>query len=255
MKRDWEFDRWEDERKEEAWKDDGRKEEGSLWAVTEGTTLGELLAMLSLGERPRETPTPRRLREEAGEPVAAEARCAVYRNGFAVYDNGSGRTVLWLGDCLRFTHRFGPLRKKEKGGDGGLPEAGEIPEELLAAQPWAVAVTLAGDHQAEKRVMHRKGDRKGIRSEIREERWEGGPEASLRTGGDPEAEMIRREAWQEMMEDMTGRQREVFRLYFREGCSRAEIAEMLGIDASSVRDRLAGALRKARKIFAEETPF
>ena len=38
--------------------------------ITENTTLGELLKLLNLGEKPCETPTPKKLRENAGKPVA-----------------------------------------------------------------------------------------------------------------------------------------------------------------------------------------
>ena len=81
--------------------------------ITENTTLGELLKLLNPGEKPHEIPTPKKLRENAGKPIAfypvpestsvENVECTVYSNGFAVYDNGSGRTVIWLPDCTSFT--------------------------------------------------------------------------------------------------------------------------------------------------------
>ena len=38
--------------------------------ITENTTLGELLKILNLGEKPHEIPTPKKLRENAGKPIA-----------------------------------------------------------------------------------------------------------------------------------------------------------------------------------------
>ena len=78
--------------------------------ITAATTLGELIGMLNLGEKPNDTPTPKKLRETAGEPIAVSQDplgygegSKVYANGYAVYDNGSGRTVIWLPDCTSFT--------------------------------------------------------------------------------------------------------------------------------------------------------
>ena len=50
-----------------------------------------------------------------------------------------------------------------------------------------------------------------------------------------------------MLAAMTDKQREVFLLYYKEGYTQQQIADMLGVDQTSVRDRLDGALKK--KIF------
>ena len=91
-------------------------------AITTETTLGELLAILNLGEKPHDTPTPKMLRETAGDPVAVSPDplgygdgCKVYANGYAVYDNGSGRTVVWLPDCTSFTYYFVKPKESEIG--------------------------------------------------------------------------------------------------------------------------------------------
>jgi hypothetical protein len=51
----------------------------------DNTTLGELLTILKLGDKPHETPTPKNAPETAGAPIATEERCTVYANGYAVY--------------------------------------------------------------------------------------------------------------------------------------------------------------------------
>ena len=43
--------------------------------ITENTTLGEMLKLLNLGEKPHEIPTPRKLRDNAGKPVACYPVC------------------------------------------------------------------------------------------------------------------------------------------------------------------------------------
>ena len=135
--------------------------DASAFTVTDNTTLGELLAILNLGDKPHETPTPKMLRETAGAPIATEERCTVYANGYAVYDNGSGRTVVWLPSCTSFTYHFDALKESEKGGE--VKETAELPEGLLVSLPWPVAVSLIGDHRVEANMMNRMGSRTGTK--------------------------------------------------------------------------------------------
>ena len=135
--------------------------DASAFTVTDNTTLGELLTLLNLGDKPHETPTPKMLRETAGAPIATEERCTVYANGYAVYDNGSGRTVVWLPSCTSFTYHFDALKDSEKGGE--MKETTELPEGLLESLPWTVAVSLIGDHRVEANMMNRMGSRTGTK--------------------------------------------------------------------------------------------
>ena len=92
--------------------------------VTEETTLRELLEMIGAVGRREKTPTARALREKKHEdgtvelvrPLAetADGDCKVYANGYAVYSNNTGTTVLWLADCCSFTYQFDGLKDKEK---------------------------------------------------------------------------------------------------------------------------------------------
>ena len=72
--------------------------------VTEETTLNKLLEMIGQAEKAQKTPTAKNLRENAGAPIAETENgdCKVYRNGYAVYVNGTGTAVLWLADCSSF---------------------------------------------------------------------------------------------------------------------------------------------------------
>lgn len=106
--------------------------------ITAKTTLCELLVMLNLGDKPK-APTPKMLFETAGEPIAEMNGCTLFINGFAIYQNGTGRTVVWLPYCTSFTFYFNKLRDSEK---DTLKETTLLPNGFLETQPWVVAVTL-----------------------------------------------------------------------------------------------------------------
>ena len=72
--------------------------------ITENTTLGELINILGDIEKADKTPTSKALRETA-EPLADMQGCTLYANGYAVYDNCCGRTVMWIRSCVSFTLR------------------------------------------------------------------------------------------------------------------------------------------------------
>ena len=251
--------------------------------ITENTTLGELIKLLNLGTKPYETPTPKKLRENAGDPVAhyplpevkyfgsedssfvddntdPEEGCTVYSNGYAVYDNGSGRTVIWLPDCTSFTYVFTRPKSSE---DGKIPYKEQISDDMLESLSWFMAVMLIGDHRVENNLMNRKSSRKGakdydaddygdkcgeveeaVEEEYRDEFfWNEG-----RFGENPLDALIRKERDAAILAVMTDKQREVFLLYYKEGYTQQQIADMLGVDQTSVRDRLDGVLKKIKKI-------
>ena len=236
--------------------------------VTDNTTLGELLTILNLGDKPHETPTPKMLRETAGAPIATEERCMLYANGYAVYDNGSGRTVVWLPSCTSFTYHFDALKDSEKGGE--VKETTELPEGLLESLPWPVAVSLIGDHRVEANMMNRMGSRTGTKDYDSDDNGdkdgdkEDAMEKSLRSeyfwreghfGENPEDAYIRKETLQEMLDGMTDNQREVFVLYYKCGYTQPEIAAQLCITKQSVNERLRSALERAKRkrdFFLEE---
>lgn len=229
--------------------------------VTDKTTLGELLILLDLADKSGKAPTPRELFETAGDPIAETNDCTLFRNGFAIYKNMTGRTVVWLPYCVSFTYYFNKLRDSEK---DTLSETYELPEGFLEGQPWIIAVTLIGDHRIEANSMNRTGSRKdtvdlaskdnGDKDDEMEKvvadpfrrafNWYDG-----RMGENPQDAVERRETREEMLADMTEKQREVFVLYYRDCMTQDEIAEMLGIAKMSVNERLRYALAKAKKFF------
>ena len=226
--------------------------------ITDKTTLGELLAMLDLADKAGKMPTPRELFETAGAPIADMNGCTLFSNGFAIYQNVTGRTVVWLPYCKSFTYYFGKLRDSEK---DTLTETYELPEGFLETQPWVIAVTLIGDHRVEANSMNRTGSRKDTTDYDSADNGDkdGDAEQALadpyrrafnwydgRMDENPQDAVERRETREEMLADMTDKQREVFILYYRDCMTQDEIAEMLGIAKMSVNERLRYALAKAK---------
>ena len=225
------------------------------------STLADLLAYIGEVKKAEKTPTPKKLAESGSTIIAEEAGCLAYSCGYAVYDNGSGRTVMWLPDCVSFTYYFDEATDAEK---GIIPDKDTLPDGLLEMLPWVMAVTLIGEHRIETNSMNRTGSRSGTKDYDSDDNGDkdGDAEAALektyekayvwredRIGECPETIFIRKETRREMLESMTDKQREVFTLYYYDGLKQREIAERLGISRDSVNDRLDCALKKVKKLF------
>ena len=229
-------------------------------AITEQTTLGELLSILHLTDtsrKPYQTPTPKKLRETAGAPIAVGYGCEVYSNGWAVYSNNSGRTVVWLPSCESFTYRFGELKPYEM---EYLKQEDTLDEELLLSNSWILAVTLIGDHRIERNNMNRTGSRIGTRvySSVDENGDDindiediayimGGKRNDRSLGVNPLDVFAEKDYMDHLMSCLTEKQREVVVLYYRDGYTQQEIGHILGISRESVADRLESALKRIRK--------
>ena len=230
------------------------------FTITPRTKLGEVLEMLDLGEKPAKTPSVKALYEESA-PIAEMNGCALFRNGFVVYANRSGRTVIWLPHCTHFTYHFNKLRDAEK---DTLHETFTLPEGYLEKQRWVVAVILIGEHRIEANAMNRTSSRKdtvdlaskdrGDKDDRVEEvvadpyrrafNWYDG-----HIGENPLDAIIRRENREEMLAAMTDKQREVFIMYYRDAMTQRQIAKVLGISQKAVDYRLDSALMRAKNFF------
>lgn len=225
------------------------------------STLADLLAYIGEVKKAEKTPTPKKLAESGSTVIAEETGCLAYSCGYAVYDNGSGRTVMWLPDCVSFTYYFDEATDAEK---EIIPDKDTLPDGLLEMLPWVMAVTLIGEHRIEANSMNRTGSRSGTKDYDSDDNGDkdGDAEAALektyekayvwredRIGESPETIFIRKETRREMLESMTDKQREVFTLYYYDGLKQREIAERLGISRDSVNDRLECALKKVKKLF------
>lgn len=236
----------------------GRRNYTRNITVTEETTLRELLEMIGAVRRAEKTPTARALREKKREngtveqiqPLAetADGDCKVYANGYAVYSNNTGTTVMWLADCYSFTYQFDGLKDKEK---DYISQKITISEDVLGSQPWFIAVMLRGDHQVERNSMDRKGDRRGQNKNIsldyvtekEEEVAKWNPDYHFES---PERALIQKEIFREEFGKLTDRQREVFLLYHQCGYTQQEIAEMLKLNRLTAREYLKVAEAKIR---------
>lgn len=210
-------------------------------------TLNELLEVIGEVVKEEKMPTPKKLCENAGEPVVQTkcGDCKVYANGYAVYCNSVGRAVLWLADCFSFTYHFARLEGKEY-----MPDTDTLDGDFLGSLPWFIGVMIRGDHQVERNSMNRQFDRRGSKKEL----WDG--DGAEETGEmhrnfgycyeSPESACIRRETMEEQLGRLTDKQREVFILYHGYGYKQHEIAEMLGITQKAVDFRLNGAESKVR---------
>lgn len=212
-----------------------------LPVITAETTLGELLALLNLGEKPP-VPTPKELFEKLGTPLADMGDCTLFSNGCAIYKNITGRTVAWLPYCTSFTYYFNKLRDAEK---DTLSETYELPEGFLETQPWVIAVTLIGDHRIEHNSMNRTGSRKDTVDLASKDN--GDKDGHM--GENPQDAIERRETREEMLAAMTEKQREVFIMYYRDGMTQDQIAEIIGISRRTLREHLTCALERVRKFF------
>ena len=92
------------------------------------STLAELIAFIGEVKKAEKTPTPKKLTESGSPVIAEDPGCLVYACGYAVYDNGSGRTVMWLPDCVSFTYYFDEATDAEK---GVIPDKDTLPEGML----------------------------------------------------------------------------------------------------------------------------
>lgn len=68
-----------------------------------------------------------------------------------------------------------------------------------------------------------------------------------RFGENPLDALIRQERNREMLSVMTDKQREVFLLYYKEGYTQQQIADMLGLTKQSVSERLSTATHRVKK--------
>ena len=228
--------------------------------ITKKTTLGELIAILGAVKKAEKTPTAKKLREEAGEPIAVEGKTMVYANGYAVYDNGYARTVVWVPGCVSFTYYFNKLKPNEK--TYGISETYQLPEGFLESQPWLIAVALIAEHRIEDNMMNRTGSRLGTKDydSYDYDDKDGDKEEAMdemykkeydwqeeRYGGNPEDAVIDEENRFELLKRMTKKQREVFLLYYQQGYTQREIADILGITQQTVGGHLSDAVERMKR--------
>jgi len=227
-----------------------------------GASLRNLIDTLGPVKKADRTPTSRKLREEAGEPIISTETILIYACGYAVYENESGRTVMWVPDCTNFTYYFGQLKESERKYQN---QKDTLPEGMLEELPWEMVLTLIGDHRIEaNRMNSRMGSRRGtegLEKVLYGDKTDDAEEAQEKSfrkeylwredkiGESPETIYIRKETREEALAAMTDRQREVFLLYYEEGYRQREIADMLDISQPNVVKLLNKALARVRQYY------
>ncbi len=216
---------------------------------TQTFTLQELIRKTARVSPAAKTPTPAALKKSCGEPLTQIPGLRVYGNGYAVYENASGRSVFPVEDGRSFTFSFQPARP---GQPSEVADSCRIPERVMDGLPWYVPLTLAGDYRVENnRRLHRR--EYSLEAMLPGEggalAGEGGPGGAERNACEgPERALIRKENLREMLEALTARQREVFTCCCLEGRSQQEAAESLGIARSAVSRSLSRALARIRSL-------
>ena len=174
------------------------------------------------------------LAEGAGSGV-----CEVYSNGYAVYDNGNRRTVIWVPDCSSATYYFGKLSDKEK---EYLKEKEVIGADIMGDCPWCTALIIAGENCIESNMRHPKSQ--GTTSDYNKEDLDIKPAAHWVGSShfdNPEAAYLKKEAMMEVrkgMKQLTPKQREAIQLCYYEGYTQEEAAQKLGLAQSTISGRI-----------------
>jgi len=199
----------------------------------------------------KQRPGPIQLRKNvemiAEVAIASKGICQVFVNGYAIYDSGERRTVLWLKDCTRYTCYFNKLTEKEK---QYQVEKNSLSAEEIGRLLWFEPLMIKGEDRITGNIRFPVSDNtrsdadEDNEDEEREPQWYGG----VHIDG-PEEAYLKKEEREEALEAMTEEQREAF-LLLDAGYNQREIGEVLGISRSAARDRVYGARDKYQEIRA-----
>ena len=191
-------------------------------------------------QKPKRRPGARQLRQ--GYPrvamieIGKNARVEVFNNGYAIYDNGNRRVVLWAPDCGSAVYYFTGLRDNEK---EYLSQKEEIGLDILGDLPWYHALMIAGENRIEYNMDHPKS--KGNTSDFdlyeTEERpathWVGACHFDF-----PEEAYLKKEAAEERKKALTDKQKMTYEMYFEWELTMEEIAKADNVSIGTVQDRL-----------------
>lgn len=160
--------------------------------------------------------------------------CEVFNNGYAVYDNGNRKTVLWVPDCGTATYYFAPLTDKEK---LYLKQMDEVDMGVLGKCPWYHALMIAGENRIEYNMLkHPKSKGTSSDSDLDDakpaDRWAGGSHFD-----NPETAFLKKEAAEERRKVLTEKQQVICELHFEDGMSLRNTANEIGIDYTTVREQ------------------
>ena len=222
--------------------------EDYAWVVEKNDIVSDVEAgeMKTDKQKPKRRPGARQLRQ--GYPrvamieIGKNARVEVFNNGYAIYDNGNRRVVLWVPDCGSATYYFTGLRDNEK---EYLPQKEEIGLDILGELPWYQALMIAGENRIEYNMDHPKS--RGNTSDFDLEDDDVVP-ATHWVGAyhfeSPEEAYLKKEAAEERKKALTEKQREVYVLRYEMGMTLEEIAKRVGLNSNTVYSHIKGIRKK-----------
>ena len=230
------------------------------------TTFNELIGWLKQNLALKETNTTgegeRPLVRETRRPGAVQLRthfsriamipvgdgcCEVFSNGYAVFDNGDRKTVIWVPACSTRTYRFTRLTDREL---EYQHEEESLDEETIGEMLWYYPIIMAGEDRIEQNLVHLKSA--GNMSDI--ESVEDSPGEICfcnygKTFPNPEDACIQKEQDEERRAMLTDKRYEIYEMFFIDRLTQREIARRLGISQKAVNDRLKGIEKKMRILF------
>lgn len=216
-------------------------------SFNEEMTLRELLTLIS-STAGVTAPSMSALRD-SGKPVAVygstDYSIEVYKNGFALVLSWKRHSVFRVDRCKDYHYdtQHEELAKAKK--SAAKPD---ITFEDFLDLPWTVRLILTAEDKLEENndlaARRAISEHPQVAAEVQQyNRWLHGESV--------ENQVFDRMMKEEMLDRLTDKQKEVMILYYREGYTQAEIAEMLGISTVAVKNRLDGAVQKIRRNFTE----
>ena len=216
--------------------------EDYAWVVEKNDIVSDAEAgeMKTDKQKPKRRPGARQLRQ--GYPrvamieIGKNARVEVFNNGYAIYDNGNRRVVLWAPDCGSAVYYFTGLRDNEK---EYLSQSEEIGLDILGELPWYQALMIAGENRIEYNMDHPKS--RGNTSDFDFEdddvipatHWVGAYHFES-----PEEAYLKKEAAEERRKALTEKQKMTYVMYFEQEHTMEEIAKADNVSIGTVQDRL-----------------
>lgn len=216
-------------------------------SFNEKLTLRELLTMIS-STAGVSIPTAKALRT-SGDPIAIYSTnnftISVYPSGFALAVSYKRTTVVRVDECTDYSYDtlHEALANCKK---SATPS--HIGFEVFLDAAWPVRVAMTAEDRLEENndlaARRAISEHPQVAADVQQyNRWLHGESV--------ENQVFGRMMKEEMLKNLTDKQKEVMVLYYREGYTQAEIAEMLGISTVAVKNRLDGAVQKFRRSFTE----
>ena len=244
-----------------------------LMDFIQGLTTQEELAQ----NREKRRPSCEQLRKQYA-PIARkttrETCCEAFENGYAVFDNGDRKTVIWIPDCPKAARYYYPATYDEKCKEKRRrmawweeedeedeysriiteTEPGEdrLDEEALADMNWYLAVAIAGENQIEQNLEHplsaeNRSDEYIEEYSARRYSWHCGTRFQT-----PEEAILEKEEREERCAGLTEKQKEVYLLYYEEGYTEEAIAVILNVSQIAVHKKLKAIRRVISEYYSEE---